>query len=102
MRNLWGRLTGRPPKGFARGDKVSWGGAIGTIISLNGSPKAPLQVLFMGPKTIVGFLLDGKFQPWHKARSLKFLMRPKVKIKLTVEDKAEEIPMVINSGEGTQ
>lgn len=76
LRTLWGKLTGRPPGGFSLGDKVSWGGCVGTVISVSsGIGGAPLQVLFAGPKLVVGFLLDGRFLAWHKRSDLKFLGR---------------------------
>jgi hypothetical protein len=76
LRYFFNWVSGKPPKGsFAQGDKVSFGGAIGTIISTTGTTPHTLQALFLGPKVVVAFFPDGKFIEWHSGPSLKFLGR---------------------------
>lgn len=88
IKDFIGKLTGKPPNGFKLGDKVSWGGCIGTVINLN-APNIPMQVIFMGPKVVVGFYIDGRFLEWHKKADLKFIARQY--IKTTLKPKEEVI-----------
>lgn len=81
------KLTSTAPGGFQQGDKVSWGGCIGTVVATKAPGNTSLQVLFMGPKMLVGFYPDGRFLEWHRSSDLKFLARQRVKkqVKLNVE-----------------
>lgn len=94
IKEFFGKLFGKPPGGFALGDKVSWGGVIGTVVATQGSVNGngKLQVLFMGPKLIVGFESDGRFLTWHKATDLKFLARQRFvkQAKVASEDKTTD------------
>jgi len=65
---------------FEVGDKVEWCGVPGKVIYIEGDD---LQVRFNPPNMGLGyvqdhwFVLDGRFLPWHKEKSLRLLIEKK-------------------------
>lgn len=71
---------------FQVGDIVEAFGVRGEIISLENSPSYPILVKFYDTGTFwnkAAFIIDGKFEDWHKEPSLKLIERPKKKVKRT-------------------
>lgn len=98
LAELIGRATGKPPGGYRMGDKVSFNGAIGTVIATTAANGFPLQVLFMGPKLVVGFFEDGRFLDWHKESSLRFLGRQKRKANGAIDLGRNVVEKAANAG----
>lgn len=69
---------------FEVGDIVEAFGLKGKITNIYDKALYPLEVNFEN-NHIFGFMIDGKYANWHKEPSLKFISRPKKKVKKSLK-----------------
>lgn len=72
------------PFQFQVGDIVSFGGCEGTVTEINTvDPSYPYPIRCNFLVSEMTFMLDGKVSLWHTEPLLKFIRRPKKKVKKT-------------------